>query len=63
MGTDTKSNGTLTGSALASVARHDLPASLVVFLLAVPLSLGVAVASGAPPAAGLVAAVTGGVVA
>ena len=28
--------------------RHDLPASLVVFLVAVPLSLGIAVASGAP---------------
>ncbi|MFF4413874.1 SulP family inorganic anion transporter [Streptosporangium sp. NPDC001559] len=63
MGTNTKSDIALTASTLASVVRHDLPASLVVFLLAVPLSLGVAVASGAPPAAGLVAAVTGGVVA
>lgn len=43
--------------------RHDVPASLVVFLVAVPLSLGIAVASGAPVAAGLVAAVVGGVVA
>ncbi|WP_308169981.1 SulP family inorganic anion transporter [Acrocarpospora catenulata] len=43
--------------------RHDLPASLVVFLVAVPLSLGIAVASGAPLAAGLVAAVVGGIVA
>ncbi|MFC9896481.1 SulP family inorganic anion transporter [Nocardia sp. NPDC127579] len=42
--------------------RHDLPASLVVFLVALPLSLGIAVASGAPVAAGLVAAVVGGVV-
>ncbi|MEV4460097.1 SulP family inorganic anion transporter [Microbispora sp. NPDC049633] len=46
-----------------SVLRHDVPASLVVFLVAVPLSLGIAVASGAPVAAGLVAAVVGGVVA
>lgn len=46
-----------------SVLQHDVPASLVVFLVAVPLSLGVAVASGAPVAAGLVAAVVGGVVA
>ncbi|GLW12549.1 carbonic anhydrase [Microtetraspora sp. NBRC 13810] len=43
--------------------RHDVPASLVVFLVAVPLSLGIAVASGAPLIAGLVAAVVGGVVA
>lgn len=43
--------------------RHDVPASLVVFLVAVPLSLGIAFASGAPLAAGLVAAVVGGVVA
>ena len=33
-------------------ARHDLSASLVVFLVAVPLSLGIAVASGAPLMAG-----------
>jgi carbonic anhydrase len=43
--------------------RHDVPASLVVFLVAVPLSLGIAFASGAPVVAGLVAAVVGGVVA
>lgn len=43
--------------------RHDLPASLVVFLVAVPLSLGIAVASGAPLMAGLIAAVVGGIVA
>lgn len=31
--------------------RHDVPASLVVFLVALPLSLGIAIASGAhwPP--------------
>ncbi len=46
-----------------SVLRRDVPASLVVFLVAVPLSLGIAVASGAPIAAGLVAAVIGGIVA
>ncbi|WP_204055858.1 SulP family inorganic anion transporter [Microbispora corallina] len=48
---------------LTSMLKHDVPASLVVFLVAVPLSLGIALASGAPPAAGLVAAVVGGVVA
>ncbi|MBW0106151.1 SulP family inorganic anion transporter [Pseudonocardia sp. KRD291] len=44
-------------------ARADLSASLVVFLVAVPLSLGIAVASGAPILAGLVAAVVGAIVA
>lgn len=43
--------------------RADLSASLVVFLVAVPLSLGIAVASGAPVLAGLVAAVVGAIVA
>ncbi len=43
--------------------KHDLPASLVVFLVAVPLSLGIAFASGAPIAAGLIAAVVGGILA
>jgi carbonic anhydrase len=46
-----------------AVLRHDLPASLVVFLVAVPLSLGIALASGAPVVAGLIAAVVGGIVA
>jgi carbonic anhydrase len=48
---------------LTRIARNDLPASIVVFLVALPLSLGVAVAAGAPVAAGLIAAVVGGVVA
>ena len=41
----------------------DLPASLVVFLVALPLSLGIAAASGAPIMAGLIAAAVGGLVA
>ena len=43
--------------------RHDVPASLVVFLVAIPLSLGIALASGAPIVGGLIAAIVGGVVA
>ncbi len=43
--------------------RADVPASLVVVLVALPLSLGIAVASGAPVLAGLISAVVGGVVA
>jgi len=46
-----------------TLLRHDLPASLVVFLVAVPLSLGIAVASGAPVMSGLIAAAVGGIVA
>ncbi|OLR94155.1 SulP family inorganic anion transporter [Actinokineospora bangkokensis] len=51
------------GTWLKRDARHDVPASLVVFLVAVPLSLGIAAASGAPVMAGLIAAVVGGIVA
>lgn len=42
--------------------KHDLPASFVVFLVALPLSMGIALASGAPIVAGLTAAVVGGIV-
>ena len=42
--------------------RDDLPASLVVFLVALPLCLGIAVASGAPPLSGIIAGVIGGLV-
>ncbi|MGN2642127.1 MULTISPECIES: SulP family inorganic anion transporter [Nocardia] len=48
---------------LRAVARHDLPASIVVFLVALPLSLGIAIASDAPVMAGLIAAAAGGIVA
>jgi hypothetical protein len=48
---------------LQGTLRADVSASVVVFLVAVPLSLGIALASGAPIMAGLVAAVVGGVVA
>src|SRR5246127_5872313 len=48
--------------ALRSVLRHDLPSSLVVFLVALPLSLGIALASNAPVLAGLIAAVVGGII-
>lgn len=41
--------------------KHDLPASLVVFLVAMPLSMGIAIASGAPPALGLISGVIGGI--
>jgi carbonic anhydrase len=50
-------------SKMLAIARYDIPASIVVFLIAVPLSLGIAAASGAAPLAGLIAAVVGGIVA
>ncbi|VVJ16612.1 Na(+)-dependent bicarbonate transporter BicA / Carbonic anhydrase [Amycolatopsis camponoti] len=43
--------------------KHDVLASIVVFLVAVPLSLGVAFAAGAPLLSGLISAVVGGLVA
>ena len=42
--------------------KYDLKASLVVFLVALPLCLGIAVASGAPPMSGLIAGIVGGIV-
>ncbi|MGW5651320.1 bifunctional SulP family inorganic anion transporter/carbonic anhydrase [Streptomyces humi] len=44
------------------VASADLSASVAVFLIALPLSLGIALATGAPLQAGLVAAAVGGLV-
>ncbi|BFO13984.1 hypothetical protein SHKM778_03720 [Streptomyces sp. KM77-8] len=45
------------------IAGADLSAAVAVFLIALPLSLGIALATGAPLQAGLVAAAVGGVVA
>ncbi|HMW26826.1 MAG TPA: SulP family inorganic anion transporter, partial [Ferruginibacter sp.] len=42
--------------------RHDLAAGLSVFLVALPLCLGIALASGAPLYAGLLAGIIGGIV-
>jgi MFS superfamily sulfate permease-like transporter len=41
---------------------HDIPAGVVVFLVALPLCLGIAVASGAPPFSGVIAGIIGGLV-
>ncbi|MFI8517755.1 bifunctional SulP family inorganic anion transporter/carbonic anhydrase [Streptomyces sp. NPDC085481] len=45
------------------IAGADVSASIPVFLIALPLSLGIALATGAPLQAGLVAAAVGGIVA
>ncbi|MDP2273187.1 MAG: SulP family inorganic anion transporter [Archangium sp.] len=42
--------------------RADFLASIVVFLVALPLCMGVAIASGLPPAAGLITGIIGGLV-
>src|ERR1700756_5596986 len=47
---------------LRSMVRHDVPSSIVVFLVALPLSLGIAIASNAPVLAGLIAAIVGGII-
>lgn len=50
---------------LPTYLRHtgrDLPASVVVFLVALPLCLGIALASGAPLMSGLISGIIGGIV-
>jgi MFS superfamily sulfate permease-like transporter len=42
--------------------KADLPASVVVFLVATPLCLGIALASGAPLFSGIIAGIVGGIV-
>lgn len=42
--------------------KSDLPAGIVVFLVAVPLCLGIALASGAPFFSGMIAGIVGGIV-
>lgn len=42
--------------------KYDLPAGIVVFLVALPLCLGVALASGAPLISGIIAGIIGGIV-
>ncbi|WP_033921216.1 SulP family inorganic anion transporter [Sphingomonas sp. 37zxx] len=49
-------------NALFATWRQDLPASIVVALVALPLCLGVALASGAPLFSGVIAGIVGGIV-
>ncbi|MEL7001123.1 MAG: SulP family inorganic anion transporter [Bacteroidota bacterium] len=42
--------------------RYDLPSSIVVFLVALPLCLGIALASGAPLFSGIIAGIVGGTI-
>jgi MFS superfamily sulfate permease-like transporter len=45
-----------------SQMKYDLPASIVVFFVALPLCLGIALASGAPLFSGIIAGVVGGII-
>jgi MFS superfamily sulfate permease-like transporter len=42
--------------------KNDIPASIVVFFVALPLCLGISVASGAEPITGLIAGIVGGII-
>jgi SulP family sulfate permease len=48
--------------ALFSHLKQDVPASIVVFFVAVPLCLGIALGSGAPLFSGIIAGIIGGIV-
>src|SRR6185503_2294793 len=47
---------------LLSFLKHDLRASITVFFVALPLCLGISLASGAPVSSGLIAGMVGGLV-
>ncbi|KYF61432.1 hypothetical protein BE11_07265 [Sorangium cellulosum] len=47
---------------LSANLKYDIPAGVVVFLVALPLCLGIALASGAPLLSGIVAGIVGGLV-
>ncbi len=47
---------------MLSYPRQDLIAGMVVFLVALPLCLGIAIACGVPPISGLVAGIAGGII-
>ncbi len=49
-------------SGLFANIRRDIPAGMVVFLVALPLCLGIAQASGAPLLAGLISGIVGGLI-
>jgi MFS superfamily sulfate permease-like transporter len=49
-------------SGLFSHVKTDLPSGLVVFLIALPLCLGISLASGAPLFSGIIAGIVGGII-
>ena len=59
--TKTQMNTKYLNSLLGNL-KYDFPAGIAVFLIAIPLSLGIALASGAPLFAGLIAGILSGIV-
>lgn len=58
-----ETSNTATGPrGLLSAPRQDFLASIVVFLVALPLCMGIAIASGVPVAAGLITGIVGGLI-
>ena len=53
---------TETGTSTGGRLRDDVLAGIVVFLVALPLCIGIALASNAPPLAGIVAGIVAGLV-
>ncbi|MDO9270283.1 MAG: bifunctional SulP family inorganic anion transporter/carbonic anhydrase [Methylobacter sp.] len=49
-------------NSLFAYLKYDLPAGIAVFLIAIPLSLGIALASGAPLFSGLIAGIISGII-
>src|SRR5262249_34854840 len=45
-----------------STLKYDIPSSIAAFLVALPLCMGIAIASGVPVAAGLITGIVGGIV-
>ncbi|MDD5268416.1 MAG: carbonic anhydrase family protein [Methylococcales bacterium] len=52
----------ITNDGLFANLKYDLPAGIAVFLIAIPLSLGIALASGAPLFSGLIAGIISGII-
>ena len=59
---ETTRSNTAKSSGLLSATRQDFLASIVVFLVALPLCMGIAIASGVPVAAGLITGIVGGLI-